>query len=136
MATARITLDSRTDIRTPLGAVSSANTCHAVKGSTMHSITNHERHEIARKLREEGRIWDSTNPNPEWYYNRIDRCLGNRLTFDGLADLIDPTCHCERDNDCDEPIYGRCGSVTVVESVSSMDVAQSHSIARTVGQGS
>jgi DNA-directed RNA polymerase subunit RPC12/RpoP len=24
-----------------------------------------------------------------------------------LAELIDPTCHCERDNDCDEPIYGR-----------------------------
>lgn len=53
--------------------------------------TSDERREVARKLREEGKIWDSTNPDPEWYYNRIDRCLGHHgLTFEGLADLIDP----------------------------------------------
>jgi hypothetical protein len=61
----------------------------------MAATTNDERREVARKLREEGKIWASSRQNPEWYYNRIDRCLGNHgLTFEGLADLIDlPTCH-------------------------------------------
>ena len=51
-----------------------------------------ERREVARKLREEGKIWESSRPDPGCYYNRISRCLGNPgLTFDHLADLIDPT---------------------------------------------
>ncbi len=79
--------------------------------------TSDERREVAERLREEGEIWNSSWQDPDSYYNRISRCLGNHsLTFEGLADLIEPqqrTCHDASKNDV-EFLCSNCHAYTEV----------------------